>query len=435
MDVHNSAAAPVAAETHAPVETAPSASARRRWIVVALVLAAVAVIALAVLGGSREAPPAEGGQPKDRPVPVVAAPAAIADMPISLDALGTVTPLATVTVQTRIDGQLMQLGFREGQDVRKGDFLAEIDPRPYQIALEQAQAQLAKDQAQLKNAEVDVNRYRQLIAEDSIARQTLDTQEALVRQYRAQVQLDQAEVDNARLNLDYTRIVSPIDGRVGLRVVDVGNYIRTSDTDGLVVITQMHPITVVFTVPEDKLPMVLARQQRPLAVPVTAFDRSGDKQIATGTLATIDNKIDSTTGTVKMKAMFANNDERLYPNQFVNVRLIVDTLKGITVVPAGAVQRGASGAYVYVVEAGGTVAVRPVTPGVSDGTQTQITAGLAAGEQVVIDGVDRLREGSKVTLPATSPSATSPSAAGASPTVTSGSAASPTTPARSGGGS
>jgi len=399
MDVHTTPDSEVEPpERQGP---APAASARRRrwpWLLALLLVAgAVAFFMLRRPDQAREA--AEAAR-ANRPVPVGIASAEVADMPVTIEAIGTVTPLATVTVRTRIDGHLTQVGFREGQDVRKGDFLAEVDPRPYRIALEQAEAQLAKDQALLRNAEVDLDRYRNLVAEDSIARQQLDTQESLVRQSRAQVQLDQAQVDNAKLNLDYTRIVSPIDGRVGLRLVDQGNYVRTSDTTGIVVVTQMKPISVVFTIPEDRLPKVQARLRRSPSLPVTAFDRSGDEQIATGSLATIDNQIDATTGTVKLKAGFANDDERLYPNQFVNVRLLVDTLAGVTVVPSAAVQRGASGAYVYLVGADDTVAVRAVTTGLSDGDRTQVTQGLTTGDRVVTDGVDRLRDGIRVTQPA-----------------------------------
>lgn len=393
MDAHTTP------ETEVAAPDQPRPRRRRGWLWVALALLLAVGVGFLLVRRADEARQADESARVERPVPVADAVVAVADMPVTIDALGTVTPLATVTVQTRIDGALTRIGFREGQDVRKGDFLAEVDPRPYRIALEQAEAQLAKDQALLRNAEVDLNRYRNLVAEDSIARQQLDTQESLVRQYSAQVKLDQALVDEARLNLDYCRILSPVDGRVGLRLKDEGNYIRASDTSGIVVITQLQPITVVFTIPEDKLQLVLSRMQRSPSLPVAAYDRSGVTRIADGTLATIDNQIDATTGTIKLKASFANADERLYPNQFVNVRLLVDTLTGVTVVPSAAVQRGTSGAYVYVINADHTVAARPVTIGTAGGDRTQIRSGLTVGERIVSDGVDRLREGSKVTVP------------------------------------
>ena len=381
----------------------------RATVIIALVLVLVLAVTAATTWfiRSQQTQPAQqtarqasGGRFSDGPVQVGAAAANTADLPITLDALGTVTPLATVTVRTRIDGQLVQVGFQEGQHVRKGDFLAQIDPRPYQAALEQAEGQLAKDQALLRNAEVDLVRYRQLVAEDSIARQTLDTQESLVRQYRATIKVDQGQVDSARLNLGYCRIVSPVEGRVGLRQVDEGNYVQTSDTGGIVVVTQLRPITVVFTIPEDNLQKVLMRTRAGVTLPVTAYDRSGTTKLATGVLATIDNQIDPSTGTVKLKAQFENADERLFPNQFVNVRLLVDTVQGATVIPSAAVQRGSQGTYVYVISADGTAAARPVTAGASDGEHVQVMKGIEPGERVVTDGVDRLRDGIKVTVPA-----------------------------------
>jgi multidrug efflux system membrane fusion protein len=375
-------------------------------------LRATVVIALAVAAATtwfmrsqqtqlaQQTAQAPAGRFSDGPVQVGAAAASTADLPITLDALGTVTPLATVTVRTRIDGQLVQVGFQEGQHVRKGDFLAQIDPRPYQAALEQAEGQLARDQALLRNAEVDLVRYRQLVAEDSIARQTLDTQESLVRQYRATIKVDQGQVNSARLNLAYCRIVSPVEGRVGLRQVDEGNYVQTSDSGGIVVVTQLRPITVVFTIPEDNLQNVLMRTRAGVTLPVTAYDRSGTTKLATGVLTTIDNQIDPSTGTVKLKARFENADERLFPNQFVNVRLLVDTVQGATVIPSAAVQRGSQGTYVYVVSPDGTATARPVTAGASDGEHLQVMKGIEPGERVVTDGVDRLRDGIKVTVPA-----------------------------------
>lgn len=384
---------------HARVSPAPARRSRWwRWVVAVVVIAAtVAALVWFVPGRQQQPPPKPGGR-SEGPVRVTAAAAETADLPVYLQALGTVTPLATVTVRTRIDGQLTQVAFREGQEVRRGDFLVEVDPRPYRAALDQTEGQLARDQALLRNAEVDVIRYRNLVAEDSIARQTLDTQESLVRQYRATVKIDQAMVETARLNLDYCRITSPIDGRVGLRQVDVGNYVQTGDAGGIVVVTQMRPITVAFTIPEDNLQTVITRMRAGKPLPVTAYDRSGTTEIATGVLSTMDNQVDPATGTVKLKAQFDNKDERLFPNQFVNVRMLLDTLRGVTIVPSAAVQRGSQGTYVYVVGAEGTAATRPVETGVRSGERTQATRGIAPGELVVTDGVDRLRDGIRVAV-------------------------------------
>jgi multidrug efflux system membrane fusion protein len=371
----------------------------RTIVIIALVLVATATmwfVRAQQQSAEQTAQRAPGSRAYEAPVQVGTATASTADLPHVLEALGTVTPLATVTVRTRIDGQLMQVGFREGQHVRRGEFLALIDPRPYQAALNQAEGQLARDKALLRNAEVDLVRYRQLVAEDSIARQQLDTQESLVRQYRATVAVDQAQVDSARLNLGYCRIVSPVDGRVGLRQVDEGNYVQTSDANGIVVIAQMQPITVVFAIPQDDLPQVLERLRDGATLPAEAFDRAGTRRLAAGVLATLDNQIDTSTGTIKLKAQFDNADEQLFPNQFVNVRLLVNTVRNATVVPSAAVQRGAKGTYVYVVGADGTASAQLVTVGLSVGELTQVTRGIEPGQTVVTDGVDRLRDGIKV---------------------------------------
>lgn len=398
-------------------------------VIIAVVLAAAAVW-LALSQRQPQQHTGRGGS--SSPVQVGVATAGTADLPITLDAIGTVTPLASVTVRTQINGYLTQIGFQEGQHVRKGDFLAEVDPRPYQAALEQAEGQLARDQALLRNAEVDLNRYRRLVAEDSIARQTLDTQESLVQQYRGTIKVDQAQVDTARLSLGYCHIVSPIDGRAGLRQVDQGNYVQTSDANGIVVVTQLQPITVVLTIPEDNLQRVLARLRAGATLPVSAYDRAGTAQLAIGTLATVDNQIDPTTGTVKLKAQFDNRDERLFPNQFVNVRLLVDTVQGATVVPSAAVQRGAHGTYVYAITADATAASRPVTVGASDGEHVQIIDGIAPGERVVIDGIDRLRDGIQVSIPADMKSA-GPPAPSPSPDPAAGNPAAVVPPYRRGG--
>lgn len=283
--------------------------------------------------------------------------------------------------------------------VKKGDFLAQIDPRPYQIALEQAQGQHARDKAQLANAEIDLARYRRLAAQDSIARQQLDTQQALVHQLEGTVATDQAQIDLAKLNLDYCRIVSPIEGRVGLRQVDVGNYVQTGDTNGIVVVTQLHPISVLFSLPEDDLPPIMKRLRQGATLTVTAYDRSNTTKLATGTLSTVDNQIDTSTGTVRLRADFDNADDALFPNQFVNITLLTDTLSDATVVPASAVQRGAPGTFVYVVKPDHTVAVQPVKLGPTAGDKVAVTSGLEPGTQIVVDGADKLRDGATITLP------------------------------------
>jgi membrane fusion protein, multidrug efflux system len=333
------------------------------------------------------------------PVPVGVATATQGDMPVTLNGLGTVTPLAVVTVQTQISGYLMSVGFEEGQHVKKGDFLAQIDPRPYQVALEQAQAQLAKDQASLKDAELDLKRYNTLVAQNSIATQTRDTQIATVAQDRAQVLLDQAQIDAQKLNLYYCHITSPITGRVGLRQVDPGNYVTpTSLTSGIVVVTELQPISVIFTLPEDSLPQVLQQWHAGVTLPATAYDRTGTTKIATGKLETIDNQIDPTTGMVKLRAIFDNTDENLFPNQFVNIRLLVRTLPNTVIVPTAAIQRGAPGTFVYRLEPNHTVGVQKVELGPGDGQKVAILGGLEAGDRVVDDGADRLKDGAKISI-------------------------------------
>ncbi len=372
------------------------------------------IVGIALLGGvgwyfaTRE--PAETAVRPGRfgaggPVAVAVAAAESGDMPLTLNALGTVTPLATVTVRSRIAGQLTQIAFEEGQTVQPGDLLAQIDPRPYQLALDQARAQLVRDQAQLANAQLDLARYQRLMAQDSIARQQLDTQRALVLQYQGAIAMDQAQVETAELNLEYCRITAPIGGRVGLRQTDLGNYVQVGDSSGIVVITQMQPITVTFTVAQDSLPSIMARLNAGATLAVTAYDRGRTAELATGTLSAVDNQIDTTTGTVRMRAQFENHDQALFPNQFVNVQLLVDTLRDATLVPVSAIQRGAPGTFVYLVGPDGTVAVRPVTIGPSSGQRTVVLSGLTPGDTVVTDGADRLREGARVTVPGASPPA------------------------------
>ena len=336
-------------------------------------------------------------------MPVGVAAAQKGDLPITLEGLGTVTPLATVTVKTQINGLLTQIAFQEGQRVKKGDFLAQIDPRIYQAQLEQYQGQLVKDQALLADAKLDLARYQKLNSQDSIARQQVDTQTALVQQDQGAVQIDQAQIDTAKVNLDYCHITSPVDGVVGIRQVDQGNYVQTSDANGIVVITQIQPMSVMFTLPEDDISQVVKRIQDGATLPVTAYDRTDTTQIATGTLATVDNQVDTTTGTVKLRAMFSNDKEELFPQQFVNAHLLVDTLHDAVLVPVAAVQHGTPGTYVYVVNQDDTVSVRKIKAGPTDGQNTSVTAGLNPGEKVVIDGVDRLRDGAKVSIPAENP--------------------------------
>jgi multidrug efflux system membrane fusion protein len=337
-----------------------------------------------------------GRPPAGAPVPVGVSPVVKSDMPVTLSQLGTVIPLAMVTVKTQISGYLVQVAFKEGKMVNKGEFLAQIDPRPYQVALEQTGAQLAKDQALLKNAQLDLQRYNTLVAQNSIAKQTRDTQVSLVAQYEATVNADQANIDMQKLNLTYCRIASPVTGRVGLRQVDPGNYVQTSDPNGLVVVTQLQPISVIFTLPEDNLPEVMIRVRAGAVLLVTAYDRTGSIELAQGKLDTVDNQIDTTTGTVKLRAIFENEQEALFPNQFVNIKLLVNTLHGTDIVPSSAIQRGAPGTFVYVIKPDQTVAIRKVKLGPTDGQRVAILSGLEPGENIVIDGADRLRDGAKI---------------------------------------
>jgi multidrug efflux system membrane fusion protein len=327
------------------------------------------------------------------------APANLGAIPIQLDALGTVTPPVTANITSRIAGQLMAVYFKEGQMVKKGDKLALVDPRPYQVALEQAQGQLARDVASLNQARVDLKRYQTLLAQNSIAAQQVDTQDALVKQDEGAVKTDQANVDNAKLNLTYTSITAPVAGRVGLRMVDVGNYINGPGT-ALLVITQVDPIDVVFTVPEDNLPQITARQRSGMNLPATVFDRGGGNALAQGQLSTLDNQIDTSTGTVKAKARFENGSGALFPNQFVNVRLLVNVLCNTVVVPTTAVRHGSQGDFVFTVNASDRIAHQVmVTTGPGTGETVSITKGLNGGETVITEGGDRLRDGSMVNLP------------------------------------
>ena len=383
------------------VVSRPLRGSRLRWLF--WVLLVLAIIGATVWYYPRpESQPKTGGRGQfGGPVPVALATVQKGDMPVTLTGLGTVTPLATVTVKTQINGYLTEVAFQEGQMVKKGDFLAQIDPRPYQVALEQAEGQLAKDQALLKNAQLDLQRYNTLVAQNSIATQTRDTQVSLVAQDQAAIKTDQAQVDAQKLHLVYAHIVSPVTGRVGLRQVDAGNYVQTSDPNGIVVVTQLQPISVIFTLPEDSLPAVMKQVHTGVSLPVTAYDRTGTTALGTGRLETVDNQIDTTTGTVKLRAIFDNEQEILFPNQFVNVQLLVDTLHDTDIVPVSAVQHGAPGAFVYVAKSDQTAAVQQVKLGPGDGQRIAVLDGLQPGEKVVVDGSDRLREGAKVSLATT----------------------------------
>lgn len=355
------------------------------------------------------------------PMPVGVAKAVSGDIDITLNALGTVTPLATVTVRPQVSGTIRSINFTEGQMVKAGDVLAIIDPRPYIAALDQARGALAKDVATLQNAQVDLKRYQALWAQKAVSQQTLATQVATVRQDEGIVVSDKANVETAEINLGYTKITSPVAGRVGLRQVDVGNLVEAGQTNEIVVVTQLQPISVLFTVPEDYIDQIMDRVNTGAKLQVQAFDRSQSKLLATGVLATVDNEVDVTTGTVKLRGMFDNPDMSLFPNQFVNTKLLINTLHNQIVVPSAAIQNGAQGAYVWVVGSDKTVSMRTVTPGATDGTKVAIAKGLSAGEIVVIDGADRLRDGSDVCIPAgKSCSQSGVSSSGASATASNG---------------
>jgi multidrug efflux system membrane fusion protein len=326
------------------------------------------------------------------------------DIRLVVPALGAVTPLTTVTVNSQISGVLTSVGFKEGERVHKGQFLAQIDPRPYQVALEQYQAQLARDQATLDQAKMDLTRYQTLSQQVSIARQTYEDQVYIVKQDEGTVAADRAQIKAQQLNLEYCHIVAPSDGRVGLRLVDPGNYVQAGSTTGIVVLALLKPISVIFNVPEDNLPRILARMQQGGAVPVSAFDRANVTQLATGVVASIDNEVDTTTGTVKLRASFDNADEQLFPSQFVNVSMLLDTLHDVVTVPVAAVQRGAPGTYVYLLNQDDTVSVHPIQLGAQDVGVFEVVQGLSPGDRVVTDGADRLRDGAHVRIPGTTPS-------------------------------
>ena len=368
---------------------------RRRRLVLAAGAIALVVVVFAVWRGRARSP-----APRDRAarvVSVVTVPARNGDMPVYLDGLGTVTAISTVTVRSRVDGQLVSLGYREGQLVRQGDLLAQIDPRPFQVALQQQEGQYAKDEAALKNARLDLKRYEALIAQDAVPRQQLDTQQAMVNQLEATLNTDAAQVANARLNLTYSRITSPITGRVGLRLVDAGNMVHASDPGGLLVITQLQPIAVVFTLPADQLQPVMAGMARGNHLRVEAWDRDRKKMLDVGTLEAVDNQVDETTGTVRLKGVFSNEGYGLFSNQFVNARILVDTLHGSVIIPTAALQRSPQGTYIWVVKPDSSADMRTVEVAHTEGEDTAVQSGVAAGEPVVTDGVDNLQPGAKVT--------------------------------------
>ncbi len=381
--------------------------AKSRWWLWIVILAVVAIGIWYYRGHSTSeagATAAPGGTGKGKgaggagmTVPVVVATAQKGDLPVYLIGLGTVTAFNTVTVRSRVDGQIVKVNFIEGQFVHAGDALIEIDPRPYQVMLEQAEGQLAKDQAQLHDVQVDFERYTLLYNEGVVPKQQVDTQQAQVGQYQGAIKADQATIDNAKLQLVYSRITAPISGRVGLRLVDQGNIVHSSDTAGLLVITQLQPISVIFTLPQDQLQQVLVKLRGGGQLPVEAYDRDDLNKIADGKLATIDNAIDPTTGTYKLKSVFSNENNVLFPNQFVNVHMLVDTRRNLVIVPASAIQRGPQGTYVYAVSGGNTTNIRVITIAQTTGNNVGISAGLNPGDVVVIDGQDKLQDGGKVT--------------------------------------
>jgi multidrug efflux system membrane fusion protein len=337
-----------------------------------------------------------GGRGGGGTTPVVATRAVKGDIQIYDSGLGAVTPIYTVTLKSRVDGQLMTVAFKEGQLVRIGDTLLEIDPRPYQVALEQAEGQMARDQALLQNARVDLDRYRILVSQQAVPEQQYATQEALVKQDEGIIKTDQAAIDSAKLNLVYCHITSPISGVIGLRLVDPGNIVHASDANGLLVITQIDPISVIFTLAEDQLPPVLQKIHAGQKLPVQAWDRDLKNKIVDGTLETSDNQIDPTTGTLRLRAVFANPNFRLFPSQFVNARLLVDTHRGVTLLENAAIQRNTQNTYVWLVNPDATVSIRTVTTGVTDSGKTEILSGLNPGDEVVMVGVDKLQDGGKV---------------------------------------
>jgi membrane fusion protein, multidrug efflux system len=370
----------------------------RHWKIGVLVICLVAVIAYVFWSNSGVAQPHAAPQAPvaaTPTVPVVTAVAKTGSIPVYLTGLGAVTPLNTVTVKTQVNGQLISVRYQEGQLVRVGDLLAEIDPRPLQAQLTQFEGQLQRDQALLDNARLDLKRFTVLVQQNSIPRQQYDTQVSLVHQLEGTVKNDQGLIEGVKVQLIYTRITAPVSGRVGLRLVDPGNFVQTSDTNGLVVITQLQPITVIFTIPEDNIPSVVDKLKRGARLPVEAYDRALQHRLATGYLLTIDNEVDPTTGTIKLRAQFPNEDNALFPNQFVNARLLVETQHDATLIPTRAIQRNAQGAFVYLVKPDQTVAMQKISVGTTNGDMTAVE-GLKAGDVIAADNFDRLRDGVKI---------------------------------------
>lgn len=431
--------------SHATTDASPARPSKRRWWLWVLVIAGI-VVAIWYFRGLRvpsEAAPATSGRGRGGAggggfvVPVVVSAAHLGDLPVYFNGLGTVTAFNTVTVRSRVDGQIVNVAFKEGQYVHEGDLLVQIDPRPFQVQLEQAQGQLAKDQAQRKDAQVNLERYQLLFKEGVIPQQQLDTQAALVGQFDGAITSDQSQIDSAKLQLAFCHITAPLSGRVGLRLIDPGNIVHATDVNGLVVITQLQPIAVLFSLPQDQLPDVNAKLRAGVQLTVEAFNRDNTQEIGMGKLLTIDNQIDTTTGTYKLKSVFNNSDNALFPNQFVNVRLLVDTKHNLTIVPAPAIQRGPQGTYVYVVGSDNTAKIRPVTIAQTTGNSIGLSSGLNTGDVVVIDGQDKLQDGSKVNpTMATSGSGGPPSSPAAAPASPSAPApAAPNSSRRASGGS
>jgi multidrug efflux system membrane fusion protein len=376
----------------------PTPPLRNRWRIW-LVLGGAIILVAAITSRCNKGANANTTSGAGRAIPVLAATARKGDMAVSLTGLGTVTAVNTVTVRSRVDGQLIRVAFTEGQLVHQGDLLAEIDPRPFQVQLMQAEGQMAKDEATLKNATMDQERFRSLVQQGILPKQQLDAQTSTVNQVEGALKSDKAQVESAKLNLTFSRITAPISGRVGLRLVDLGNMVRATDPNGLAVIAPIQPINVVFTIPADNIQKVMSQSHKGVHLQVEAWDRDLKARLATGSLAAIDNQVDTTTGTVRLKALFANDDASLFPNQFVNARLKVDTVRDSVIVPTAAVQRSPQGVFVYVIKGDGTVDMRTIEVQGTEGDDTAVKRGLQAGEVVVTDGLEKLRPGSKVSLP------------------------------------